>query len=258
MRLTEMLAGAMLSAVMARPLRIEPQLPRHHVPARGNHARPLFADIRDRRRGVETLGPTCGKTCWPIHAWVRMRNHHHLLVETPEANLVAGMNWLQRTRPQRQPKASKHAPRPPAPISASPVETGVFGHHREQNEMNEHQFPGTHSRMTRIGFCERASAGGCCLSSSLTPLAKCHFSRTDPFTFTNLLQCPGGVGLEVDLLEECELAGGTPGFWIEPGDECHLGKALVLARGDYLFKFHFIGSNTREEFWSRIMYMRID
>jgi hypothetical protein len=183
LRLTDTEAGVMLSGVMARPLRIEYPAAAHHVMARGNLGRALFAADRDRRCRVETLGPTCGKTGWGVDAWVRTRNNHQLLlVETPEANLVARMKWLQGTRAQRQPKASKHATRPRAPISTSPVETGVFGQHREQNEMNGHQFPGIHSRMTRIGFCEGASAGGCSLSSSGTPLAKCHFSRTDPFT----------------------------------------------------------------------------
>jgi REP element-mobilizing transposase RayT len=26
-----------------------------------------------------------------------MSNHYHLMVETPEANVVAGMRWLQKT-----------------------------------------------------------------------------------------------------------------------------------------------------------------
>ena len=30
-----------------------------------------------------------------------MSNHYHLLAETPEANLVAGMKWLQATYTQR-------------------------------------------------------------------------------------------------------------------------------------------------------------
>lgn len=34
---------------------------------------------------------------WRIHAYVIMRNHYHLAVETPQANLVAGMHWLQGT-----------------------------------------------------------------------------------------------------------------------------------------------------------------
>ena len=47
------------------------------------------------------LGQACEKTGWRIHAWVLMSNHYHLLAETPEANLVAGMKWLQATYTQR-------------------------------------------------------------------------------------------------------------------------------------------------------------
>lgn len=38
---------------------------------------------------------------WRVHAWVLMSNHYHLMVETPEANLVAGMRWLQNTYTRR-------------------------------------------------------------------------------------------------------------------------------------------------------------
>jgi REP element-mobilizing transposase RayT len=34
------------------------------------------------------------KTGFQIHAYGLMSNHFHLVVETPEANLVAGMGWL--------------------------------------------------------------------------------------------------------------------------------------------------------------------
>jgi len=40
-------------------------------------------------------------TGWRVHAWVLMSNHYHLLIETPEANLVAGMQWLQNTYTRR-------------------------------------------------------------------------------------------------------------------------------------------------------------
>ena len=33
-------------------------------------------------------------TGWQVHACRLMRNHFHLVVETPQANLVAGMRWL--------------------------------------------------------------------------------------------------------------------------------------------------------------------
>ena len=31
-------------------------------------------------------------TGWRVHAWVLMSNHYHLFLETPEANLIAGMH----------------------------------------------------------------------------------------------------------------------------------------------------------------------
>jgi len=33
-----------------------------------------------------------------VHAYCLMRNHFHLVLETPEANLVAGMKARQRQR----------------------------------------------------------------------------------------------------------------------------------------------------------------
>jgi len=86
---------------MARPLRIEYAGAVYHVMARGNHGQSLFADDQDRRRFLETVGEACGKTSWRIHAFVLMSNHYHLLVETPEGNLVAGMKWLQGAYTQR-------------------------------------------------------------------------------------------------------------------------------------------------------------
>jgi putative transposase len=43
------------------------------------------------------LGEACGKTGWQVHAVCLMTNHFHLVVETPRANLVAGMEWLSGT-----------------------------------------------------------------------------------------------------------------------------------------------------------------
>ena len=57
--------------------------------------------MQDRKLFLETLGEACQKTGWRIHAYVLMGNHYHLLVETPEPNLVAGMKWLQGAYTQR-------------------------------------------------------------------------------------------------------------------------------------------------------------
>jgi len=86
---------------MARSLRIEYAGAVYHAMARGNQGCPIFKDDQDRRSFLETLAEVCEKTGWRIHAYVLMGNHYHLLVETPEANLVTGMKWLQGTYTQR-------------------------------------------------------------------------------------------------------------------------------------------------------------
>ena len=86
---------------MAPPLRIEYPGTKYHVMARGNRGRAIFEDDKDRLWFVETLGEACGKTGWRLHAHVLMNNHYHLLAETPEGNLVAGMKWPQGTYTQR-------------------------------------------------------------------------------------------------------------------------------------------------------------
>ena len=55
----------------------------------------------DRERFLATLGEACGKTSWQVHALCLMENHFHLVVETPRANLVAGMKWFLGTYTSR-------------------------------------------------------------------------------------------------------------------------------------------------------------
>ena len=86
---------------MARPLRIEYEGAIYHVMARGNRGNVLFGDSWERRRWLETLGEAIDRTGWRIHAYVQMATHDHLLLETPSANLVAGMKWVQLTFTRR-------------------------------------------------------------------------------------------------------------------------------------------------------------
>ncbi len=37
------------------------------------------------QRFLDTLGEACAKADWQVHAWCQMRNHFHLIVETPTA-----------------------------------------------------------------------------------------------------------------------------------------------------------------------------
>ena len=86
---------------MARKVRIEFPGAIYHVMSRGDHQEAIFRDDQDRKRFLETLGEACAKTGWRAHAYVLMGNHYHLLLETPESNLSAGMKWLQGTYTQR-------------------------------------------------------------------------------------------------------------------------------------------------------------
>ena len=40
------------------------------------------------------MAEACEKTGFKIHSYCLMRNHFHLVVETPNGNLMAGMRWL--------------------------------------------------------------------------------------------------------------------------------------------------------------------
>ena len=73
----------------------------YHVMARGNRREAIFLDNDDRRFFLQALSEVCEKTGWRVHAWVLMGNHYHLFIETPEANLVEGMKWLQNTVTRR-------------------------------------------------------------------------------------------------------------------------------------------------------------
>jgi len=69
---------------MARKLRVEYPGAIYHVMNRGDRREDIFRDDEDRRRFLVALGESCAKTRWQVHAWCLMRNHFHLVVETPE------------------------------------------------------------------------------------------------------------------------------------------------------------------------------
>ena len=63
----------------------------YHVMNRGDRREAIFADDEDRQRLLETLTAACEKTGWEVHAYCLLRNHFHLVIETPQPNLAAGM-----------------------------------------------------------------------------------------------------------------------------------------------------------------------
>ncbi len=68
---------------------------------RGDRREPIFKDDQDRQRFLATLGEACAKTGWQVQAYCLMPNHFHLVVETPQPNLVAGMKWFLGTYTSR-------------------------------------------------------------------------------------------------------------------------------------------------------------
>jgi REP element-mobilizing transposase RayT len=79
---------------MARPLRIEYPGACYHVMSRGNERRAIVRDDADRHKRLDWLRRTVETYDWRLHAFVLMNNHDHLFVETPLANLSAGMQFL--------------------------------------------------------------------------------------------------------------------------------------------------------------------
>lgn len=82
---------------MARKLRLEFPGAVYHVLNRGNYRRDLFLSAGEAQAFVATLAEAVQRHGWILHAYVVMRNHYHLALETPEPNLVTGMHWLQST-----------------------------------------------------------------------------------------------------------------------------------------------------------------
>jgi REP element-mobilizing transposase RayT len=80
---------------MARRLRIEYPGAIHHVINRGNYRRDLFESVGAAEAFLATLFQAADQFGWQVHAYVLMRNHFHLAVETPEPTLGEGMHWLQ-------------------------------------------------------------------------------------------------------------------------------------------------------------------
>jgi REP element-mobilizing transposase RayT len=64
---------------------------------RGNYREDVFATGGAAKAFEQALEAACVQFDWRLHAYVVMRNHFHLALETPQPNLVEGMHWLQST-----------------------------------------------------------------------------------------------------------------------------------------------------------------
>ncbi|HYG36443.1 MAG TPA: transposase [Clostridia bacterium] len=62
--------------------------------SRGDQRDDFYYEDVDRQDFLKTLAEVCQKTGFQVHAYCLMRNHFHLVVETPNAYLVSRMRWL--------------------------------------------------------------------------------------------------------------------------------------------------------------------
>src|SRR5688572_21961732 len=86
---------------MARPLRLEFAGALYHVTSRGDHRDKIYLDDTDRRTFLDLLGKEVFQQRWLCYAYCLMDNHYHVLIETPEPNLVRGMRRLNGVYTQR-------------------------------------------------------------------------------------------------------------------------------------------------------------
>ncbi len=82
---------------MARKLRLEYPGACYRVINRCNYRADILKEEKTRGAFEGCLFEACEKSGWVLHAFVIMRNHYHLAVETPQGNLVGGMQWMQAT-----------------------------------------------------------------------------------------------------------------------------------------------------------------
>jgi putative transposase len=82
---------------MARSLRIEKSDGVYHVINRGNYRQDLFINEGAHLAFERCLFEACEMCGWVLEGYCVMTNHFHLVIRTPEGNLVYGMKWLQST-----------------------------------------------------------------------------------------------------------------------------------------------------------------
>jgi REP element-mobilizing transposase RayT len=92
---------------MPRKPRIEYPGAIYHILNRGNYRRSVFSTEGSKKSFEQTLFDACDRYHWILHAHCIMQNHYHAAIETLDANLSAGMQWLQSTFANRFNKLRK-------------------------------------------------------------------------------------------------------------------------------------------------------
>ncbi|WP_243405446.1 transposase [Solimicrobium silvestre] len=69
--------------------------------SRGDRREDIFWDDADREEWLAVLAMACNRFNWVVHSYCHMTNHYHLLIETVEGNLSAGMRQLNGVYTQK-------------------------------------------------------------------------------------------------------------------------------------------------------------
>jgi len=92
---------------MPRQVRYEYPGAMYHVMSRGDQRDDIFLDDVDRHEFIKTLAEACQKTDWWVPAFCLMKNHYHIVIETPNGNLVAGMQSRNNSLDQADRRAAQ-------------------------------------------------------------------------------------------------------------------------------------------------------
>ena len=79
---------------MSRPLRLEFPGGLYHVTSRGDRREAIYLSDTDRQQWLDVFAHVCKRFNWACHAYCLMDNHFHIVIETIEGNLSAGMRQL--------------------------------------------------------------------------------------------------------------------------------------------------------------------
>ena len=85
---------------MPRKLRLEFPGACYHVINRGNYRADVFAAAKTAEAFEHCLFEACAKYGWRLKAYVVMRNHYHLALETPGARGRKGSGFVVCSCPE--------------------------------------------------------------------------------------------------------------------------------------------------------------
>jgi len=81
---------------MARPLRIQYPNAMYHIISRGIGRMTIFHNEKDFSKFIQFMERVIAKHNWICHAYCLMSTHYHILLETPDANMIVGMKYLNQ------------------------------------------------------------------------------------------------------------------------------------------------------------------